>query len=312
MTNESLIPTVVTGAQVGTGVLTWPTPVARTGSAPQVQLSLPDLDAFTVTDMDGWSGQDLMDWLIPWAAALQTAEQRTDAIRRAVGVGLWKLREELGDGAYGRQVADLATKAGVSARTMRRWRESAEEHYGLPVPDASKKRREGQQRRKDAAPAIEVEATEVSAPVVEEGEEPSANSGADPGQRAPASSSSTDVQPPAHPFQTEAPDPEPAAKPKKPKSRAALSLVNGSGPERADVADPESDEERIKRLLHLVSLPVLLGEVKKRAAIEWADVPFTVAIEVKAAAARRELEVRSQSQQGGSRVDVKPMFKGKS
>lgn len=105
------------------------TPVLSGGT----QLALPELDVLDVNDLDGWAPADLVMWLRRAMPELAKTERLTEAMRRATGLFLWKLRQDVGDGVYGTTVAALATEVGVTVRTMGRWRNVAEEHYHLPA-----------------------------------------------------------------------------------------------------------------------------------------------------------------------------------
>lgn len=79
----------------------------------------------TPTDLDGWTSGDVLAHL----ARLELSFKRG---RLEVGLLLWKLRTlEPSDPAYGAKVAPLAERFDVTMATLGRWRQAAEEQFGL-------------------------------------------------------------------------------------------------------------------------------------------------------------------------------------
>lgn len=89
-------------------------------------LTLPNLDAFEVGHFDGWTAADVEQWLTDTIPAFALAEGRVQALRRGVGLALWRLCQELGEPMYGAVCVKMAQAAGVSIRTIGRWRTDAE------------------------------------------------------------------------------------------------------------------------------------------------------------------------------------------
>lgn len=291
-------------------------PVVVEAPNPQAQLVLADPAAFDVTNMDGWSVAQVKERTGSMILFLGEVERRTKEMRYEAGVGLWKLREALPDGEYGRVVSEMARNGRVGVRTLQRWRVEAEEHYGIPSKSAARI-----EARRQRPKGIEVTAQEKPSSV-EEGVEPL------------ESPSSTDAQEPTHPFQTAPVDPEPETEPApkpaaKPKStRSALSVVknteaepepssavrgralgSGSGSTLEEFLETLGD--RIEDVLAHCSLGLLLDAVRKRKEEEWAAVPLGVVVGVREAAAKRE-RVEWAAKRSERPDQVQTRFKGKS
>lgn len=104
------------------------------------QLVLPE----QLGDLDGWEEAELVAWASDTTRFIDQGEQLLEEARLAVGLVLYKLRQEVGDGRYGLLVAEMADRVGSSVRSLQRWRLEAQEHHRLPAPDA---RSEGRQRQ---------------------------------------------------------------------------------------------------------------------------------------------------------------------
>lgn len=90
----------------------------------------------SLADLEGWEADDLVAWVADTSRFIGQGERLLDGARLAVGLVLWKLRQEVGDGSYGIRVGELAEQVGVSVRTLSSWRHDAEDHWKLPAPDA--------------------------------------------------------------------------------------------------------------------------------------------------------------------------------
>lgn len=86
------------------------------------------------SDLDGWSADDLEGWLSEAARTIAEAERRTEEMRLAGGLILYRLRTTLGDGAYGQAVDRIARASGVTVRTLSNWRTAAEANFQLAPP----------------------------------------------------------------------------------------------------------------------------------------------------------------------------------
>ncbi len=90
-------------------------------------LTLPSIEAIEPTHFDGWSVDDLDQWLTGVAPTF-------GMIRRGIGLALWHLRRQVSDGDYGRAVERMAELAGVTPTTVGRWRSDAEAYFQLAAP----------------------------------------------------------------------------------------------------------------------------------------------------------------------------------
>jgi hypothetical protein len=100
-----------------------------------------------LSDLEGWSEAELVAWATTAGRRIAQGESLLEQMRLCVGLVLWKLRQEAGDGRYGLLVAEMAEQLGYSVRTLQGWRSDAQAHYALPAPDA---RSAGQQRAANA------------------------------------------------------------------------------------------------------------------------------------------------------------------
>lgn len=80
----------------------------------------------TATEMEGWDADDCV-------RLLDDLDVHLGEWRSAVGAVLWKLRRlEPDNESFGRRVASFADRFGVTVATLARWRQAAEERFGLP------------------------------------------------------------------------------------------------------------------------------------------------------------------------------------
>lgn len=101
----------------------------------------------SLSDLEGWGEADLVQWASDTAQFIASGERLLDSARLSVGLVLWKLRQEVGDGRYGLLVVEMAERLGYTVRTLQGWRSDAQAHFALPAPDA---RSAGQQKAADA------------------------------------------------------------------------------------------------------------------------------------------------------------------
>lgn len=259
-------------------------------STAPLQLSLPELDAITAEDLDGWSPEAITDWLRRAVPQIQQAERRMDAMRRATGLFLWKLRSEVDDTTYTATLVDLATETGVAVRTIRAWRTEAQKHYSLPAADdralGQQKRREDSQESSREADPEDLDAREIAqdsrpvAPEERESEPESRPTGAQARQSGATGRDSSDVD------GEEAPEEEEQGKWWAPRTSGGI-RIGFPEEEGRPVAPPTPPPPGLN--LSQVPLADLLAEVRKRKDREWADVPMLVVLDVKKAAARAEV-----------------------
>lgn len=100
-----------------------------------------------LSDLEGWGEAELVAWATEAGRRIAQGESLLERMRLGVGLVLWKLRQEVGDGRYGLLVAEMAEQLGYSVRTLQGWRSDAQTHHALPAPDA---RSAGQQKAADA------------------------------------------------------------------------------------------------------------------------------------------------------------------
>lgn len=95
--------------------------------------SLPDIEAVEPSDFDGWSTDEVVAWLVATGQKLAQMERQTKAVQLAVGLGLYRVLVAEGEAGYAAALRPTVL-SGLSERTLRRWRATAEEHYRLPPP----------------------------------------------------------------------------------------------------------------------------------------------------------------------------------
>lgn len=98
-------------------------------------------------ELEGWTLEDLDQWATTVGVAIDAHERLLEQFRLGVGLVLWKIRTLEPDGSYGIRVERMAEVTGMSTRTLSGWRRDAEDHYGLPAPDARTVGRREQIRR---------------------------------------------------------------------------------------------------------------------------------------------------------------------
>ncbi len=111
-------------------------PAARKAQKPALvaQGALPDLGAVEADHFDGWSLDDVRNWLIDVAPSFARAEMLTEHYRRACGLALYRVLAEEGEKAAAEFTKAVAEHASVSARTVGSWRRAAMDAFSLPPP----------------------------------------------------------------------------------------------------------------------------------------------------------------------------------
>jgi len=134
-------------------------------------------------------------WLNGAVSAVADGEQRLQDSRVQVGMVLYRLRVDVGDGPYGEACDRIAREAGVTVRTLSTWRGLAEKHLQLPPPDdrtEKRRKRAEEERAKKAAEKAEMERLAELAKLTQEEPLPELPGGSSDTIPPPVDSTSTD------------------------------------------------------------------------------------------------------------------------